>query len=63
MNTVFASHSKKEDICPLTVKELAKAQKFDRHFKATAQKEKYEKTLIENTSVFCKNVVTPAPCC
>jgi hypothetical protein len=28
---------------------------LDRHFKATVLKEKYEKTLIENTPVFCKN--------
>ena len=55
MNNVFANHSKEEEIYPLTVKEIAKAQKLDRLFKATALKEKYEKTLIENTSVFCKN--------
>ena len=47
--------SKEEEFYPLTVKEIAKAQRLDRHFKATALKEKYEKTLIENTSVFCKN--------
>ncbi len=51
MNNEFA----KEQIYPLTVKEIAKAQKLDRHFKATALKEKYEKTLIENIFVFCKN--------
>ena len=55
MNSVFAYHSEEEEIYPLTVKEIAEAQRLDRHFKATALKEKYEKTLIENTSVFGKN--------
>jgi hypothetical protein len=55
MNNVFANHSKEEEIYPLMVKEIAEAQKLDRHFKATALNEKYEKTLIENTSVFSKN--------
>ena len=32
-------------------KEIAEAKRLDRLFKATALKEKYEKTLIENTSV------------
>ena len=43
MNNVFANHSKEEEINPLTVKEIAEAQKLDRHLKATALKEKYEK--------------------
>jgi hypothetical protein len=30
---VFANHSKEEEIYPLTVKEIAKAQKLDRHLK------------------------------
>ncbi len=66
MNHVFANRSNEEKIYPLTVKEIAKAQELDRHFKVTAQKEKYEKTLTENTQVFCKNrklvnpSVTPA---
>ncbi len=55
MNSEFASHSKEEEIFPLTVIEIAEAQKLDKLFKVTALKEKYEKTLIENTSVFCKN--------
>jgi hypothetical protein len=55
MNNVFANRSNEEEIYPLTVKEIAKAQELDRHFKATALKEKYEKTLTENTQVFCKN--------
>ena len=61
MNSVFANPSKEEEIFPITVKEIAEAQKLDRHFKMTALKEKYEKTLIKNTPVFCKNgkLVTP----
>jgi len=55
MNNVFANRSNKDEIYPLTVKEIAEAQELDRHFKATAQQEKYKKTLIENTLVFCKN--------
>ncbi len=55
MNNVFTNSSDKEEIYPLTAKEIAEAQERDRHFKATALKEKYEKTLIENTLVFCKN--------
>ncbi len=68
MNNVFANSSNEVEIYPFTVKEIAKALKLDRLFKATALKKKYEKTLIENTPVFSKNVeissppVTPAPC-
>ena len=55
MNNVFANRSEEEEIYPLTVKEIAKAQRLDMHFKTTTLKEKYENTLIKNTSVFCKN--------
>ena len=55
MNNVFANHSKEEEIYPLMVKEIAEAQKLDRHFKVTVLKEKYEKALIKNTPVLCKN--------
>ena len=55
MNHVFANRSEEEESYPLTIREIAEAQKLDKHFKATALKEKYEITLIENTSVFCKN--------
>jgi hypothetical protein len=43
MNNLFANCSEEEEIYPLTVKEIAEAQKLDRLFKATALKEKYEK--------------------
>ena len=55
MNSVFANRSEEEEIFPLTVKEIAEAQGLDKLFQATAIKEKYDKTLIENTPVFCKN--------
>ena len=55
MNNVFANRSNEEEIYPLTIKEIAEAQKLDKQFKATALKEKYESTLVENTKVFCKN--------
>ena len=55
MNNVFANRSNEEEIYPLTIKEVAEAQKLDKQFKATALKEKYESTLVENTKVFCKN--------
>ncbi len=55
MNNMVANCSKEEEIYPLTVKEIAKAQRLDMHFKTTTLKEKYENTLIENTPVFCKN--------
>ena len=53
MNHMFANRSDSEEIHPLTVKEISEAQKLDKHFKATALKEKYKKTLMENTSKFC----------
>ncbi len=55
MNNVFANCSNEEEIYPLTVKEIVKGQRLDKLFKATMLKEKYEKTLIKNTPVFCKN--------
>ena len=53
MNNVFANRSIEEEIYPLTILEIAKAQRLNRHFKGATLKEKHEKTLIENTSVFC----------
>ncbi len=62
MNQVFANRSKEVESYPLTVKEIAKAQKLDKHFKVTALKEKYESTLIKNT-LASNPPVTPAPRC
>ncbi len=61
MNNVFANCREEEEIYFLTVKETAEAQRLDRHFKMTTLKEKYEKTLIKNTPVFCKNGKTVIP--
>ena len=47
MNNVFANCSKEEEIYPLTIKEIAEAQKLGRFFKVTALKENYENTLIK----------------
>ncbi len=55
MNNVFANRSEEEKIYPLTVNEIAEAQRLDRHFKTTTLQEKYGKTLIKNTPEFCKN--------
>ena len=55
MNSVFANCSEEEEIFPLTIKEIAEAQGLEKLLKATALKEKYDKILIENTPVFCKN--------
>ena len=38
MNNVFANRSNEEEIYPLTIKEIAEAQKLDKQFKATALK-------------------------
>ncbi len=46
MNSVFANRSEEEEIFPLTAKEIAEAQGLNKLFKASAIKEKYEKTLI-----------------
>jgi hypothetical protein len=55
MNNVFVNCSEEEEIYPLTVREIAKAQRLDRPFKTTTLKEKYEKALIKNSPLFCKN--------
>ena len=52
LSVVFANRSEEDEIFPLTVKEIAEAQKADR----TLQKqEKYKSILIENTYVLCKD--------
>ncbi len=45
MNSVFANRSKEEEIFPLTVKKIAKAQGLDKLFKASAIKEKHSSTV------------------
>ena len=53
MNLVFANHSKEDVIYPLTVWEIAQAQKLD----ASLEKleDKYSSELVENTEILCKD--------
>jgi len=55
LNYVFAHRKDEDEIFPLTVEEIAKAQKKDK----TIQKDKhdlnYERKLVENTHVLCKD--------
>ena len=52
LSVVFANCSKEDEIFPLTVEEIAKAQEADRTLQ---QQEKYKSILIENTYVLCKD--------
>ena len=52
MNLVFANHSKEDVIYPLTVQEIAQAQKLDASLKKL--KDKYLTQLVENTQILCK---------
>jgi hypothetical protein len=53
MNLVFANHSKEDAIYPLTVREIAQAQKLDASIEKL--KDKYSTQLVENTEVLCKD--------
>ncbi len=50
---MFANRSKEDEIYPLTVKEIAAAQKADRALQQN--KDKYKKMLVENTNILCKD--------
>ncbi len=52
MSLVFANHSNKDVIYPLTVREIAQAQKLDASLKK--QKDMYFSTLVENSGL-CKD--------
>ncbi len=54
INHVFATRSDEEDIYPLTVIEIAEAQKTDKSLQQLRVSSKYETMLIENTKVLCK---------
>jgi len=60
---VFANRSKEDVIYPLTVKEIAQAQKDDAVLKKPSNTDKYSSQLIEDTRVLCKDgkikMVTP----
>ena len=54
LNQVFANRSDKEDIYPLTVREIAEEQIKDKNLQQQKLTTKFEETLIENTYVLCK---------
>jgi hypothetical protein len=53
MNLVFANRSEEDAIYPLTVREIAQAQKFDVSLEKL--RDKYSTHLVENTDVLCKD--------
>ena len=55
MNQVFANCSDKDEIYPLTVKEIVEAQKKDKAIDKLRKYEKYKMLLIENVHVLCKD--------
>ena len=54
LNQVFANLSDKEDIYPLTVREIAEEQIKDKDLQQQKLTTKLEETPIENTYVLCK---------
>jgi hypothetical protein len=65
---VFATHGEEDKICPLTIIEIAEAQKKDRNLKiyykrnAKTPEKGMSFQLIENTKVLCKDdkLIIPA---
>ena len=55
MNLVFANQDDEDDIYPLTMREMAEAQKPDIELNAMADKYGCTTQLVENTKVLCKN--------
>eukprot|EP00804_Cyclotella_cryptica_P008994 CCRYP_003093-RA/>CCRYP_003093-RA protein AED:0.16 eAED:0.18 QI:0/0/0/1/0/0/2/0/370 len=53
MDLVFANHSKEDVIYPLTVREIAEAQKLDASLKTL--KDQYSTQLVESTHLLCKD--------
>ena len=60
-NMVFANRSKEDVIYPLTLKEIAQAQKHDAVLKKLSKTDKYSTQLVENTQVLCKDGKTVIP--
>eukprot|EP00804_Cyclotella_cryptica_P026287 CCRYP_007627-RA/>CCRYP_007627-RA protein AED:0.48 eAED:0.48 QI:0/-1/0/1/-1/1/1/0/129 len=52
MNLVFANRSEEDVIYPLTVREIAEAQKLDASLKTL--KDQYSTQLVESTHLLCK---------
>ncbi len=68
LNEVFANRSKEEEIFPLTIPEIAEAQKADSKLKHcfkhnTELDKRLDVRLIDNTYVVCKNarMIIPKP--
>jgi len=55
MNISFANHSEEDVIYPLTVKEIAQAQKDNSILKKLSKTDKYSTQLLEDTLVLCKD--------
>ena len=55
MNFVFAQTHEEDSIYPLTVSEIAEAQKEDTSLLALAKSDRYKSQLVENISVLCKD--------
>ena len=54
LNHVFANHSDKEEIYPLTVSEIAEEQTKDKSLQQLKDTSNVDETLIENIIVLCK---------
>jgi hypothetical protein len=52
---VFANHSKEDGIYPLTIKEIAEAQRADKALALSLENDKDNCLLIEDTTVLCKD--------
>ena len=52
---VFANSQEEESIYPLTVSEIAEAQKEDESLKALAKSDKYKMELVEDVELLCKD--------
>jgi hypothetical protein len=54
MNLLFANHSEEDVINPVTVKEIAEAQKTDPYIHTLIKDPQCTSQLVENTQVLCK---------
>ena len=54
MNSVFVNRSEEDVIYPLTVKDIAEAQKTDPDIHKLASDPQYTRQLVENTEVLSK---------
>ena len=61
MNFVFANRAEESEIYPLTVREIAEAQKDDTSMERLAKKRKYSTQLVEDTKVLCRETSLLSP--